>query len=177
VPVAAGALYPVIGLLLSPMIARAAMTFSSVSVIVNALRLSSAARSRRILGLGSRVKRLVHVLLVLVLAGLPAGAVLCEGACTATAPVASAETCHGHPPDTQRVRVEATPRHDCQQEHGTPTFLTEARQEKQSLSSFVGTAIVTPHAVGPFTRHLERRDRSRASPPRLAPFRSVVLRI
>src|SRR5262249_35201764 len=39
VPVAAGALYPLTGLLLSPMIASAAMTFSSVSVIANALRL------------------------------------------------------------------------------------------------------------------------------------------
>jgi Cu+-exporting ATPase len=39
VPIAAGALYPVFGLLLSPMIASAAMTFSSVSVISNALRL------------------------------------------------------------------------------------------------------------------------------------------
>ncbi|HXC67035.1 MAG TPA: heavy metal translocating P-type ATPase, partial [Nitrospiraceae bacterium] len=39
VPVAAGVLYPVWGLLLSPMIASAAMTFSSVSVISNALRL------------------------------------------------------------------------------------------------------------------------------------------
>ena len=39
VPIAAGALYPFFGLLLSPMIASAAMTFSSVSVIGNALRL------------------------------------------------------------------------------------------------------------------------------------------
>jgi Cu+-exporting ATPase len=39
VPIAAGVLYPVFGLLLSPMIASAAMTFSSVSVITNALRL------------------------------------------------------------------------------------------------------------------------------------------
>jgi len=39
VPIAAGILYPVFGLLLSPMIAAAAMSFSSVSVIANALRL------------------------------------------------------------------------------------------------------------------------------------------
>ena len=39
VPIAAGVLFPVLGLLLSPMIASAAMTFSSVSVILNALRL------------------------------------------------------------------------------------------------------------------------------------------
>ena len=39
VPIAAGLLYPWFGILLSPMIASAAMTFSSVSVIVNALRL------------------------------------------------------------------------------------------------------------------------------------------
>jgi len=39
VPLAAGVLYPVVGLLLSPMLASAAMTFSSVSVIGNALRL------------------------------------------------------------------------------------------------------------------------------------------
>ncbi|HYI92214.1 MAG TPA: heavy metal translocating P-type ATPase [Bryobacteraceae bacterium] len=39
VPVAAGILYPFFGILLSPMLASAAMTFSSVSVIANALRL------------------------------------------------------------------------------------------------------------------------------------------
>ncbi len=39
VPIAAGALYPMFGVLLSPIVAAAAMSFSSVSVITNALRL------------------------------------------------------------------------------------------------------------------------------------------
>jgi P-type Cu+ transporter len=39
IPIAAGVLFPVFGWLLSPMLASAAMTFSSVSVIGNALRL------------------------------------------------------------------------------------------------------------------------------------------
>jgi Cu+-exporting ATPase len=43
VPIAAGVLYPVFGLLLSPMVAAAAMALSSVSVIGNALRLRTAA--------------------------------------------------------------------------------------------------------------------------------------
>jgi Cu+-exporting ATPase len=43
VPIAAGALYPAFGIVLSPMIASAAMALSSVSVIVNALRLRAPA--------------------------------------------------------------------------------------------------------------------------------------
>jgi P-type Cu+ transporter len=42
IPIAAGVLYPVLGLLLSPMIAAAAMTASSLAVLANALRLRHA---------------------------------------------------------------------------------------------------------------------------------------
>jgi len=43
VPIAAGVLYPFFGWLLSPMLAAAAMTFGSVAVITNALRLRKVA--------------------------------------------------------------------------------------------------------------------------------------
>jgi Cu+-exporting ATPase len=42
IPIAAGVLYPLTGLLLSPMIAALAMSLSSVSVVINALRLGKA---------------------------------------------------------------------------------------------------------------------------------------
>jgi len=42
IPVAAGVLYPVLGILLSPVVAALAMSLSSVSVIANALRLRAA---------------------------------------------------------------------------------------------------------------------------------------
>jgi Cu+-exporting ATPase len=46
VPIAAGLLYPVFGLLLSPMVASLAMSLSSVSVIANSLRLRNSVQGR-----------------------------------------------------------------------------------------------------------------------------------
>ena len=72
VPIAAGILYPFFGILLSPMIASAAMTFSSVSVITNALRLRSLSYRQRRFGIGqgwkttsvSRTPEMVNMLAI-----------------------------------------------------------------------------------------------------------------
>ena len=68
-PIAAGVLYPFFGLLLSPMIASLAMTFSSVSVILNGARRSldarhAVSRSDRVNGRGASGTDIMRRLIV-----------------------------------------------------------------------------------------------------------------
>ena len=61
VPIAAGVLYPVFGLLLSPILAAAAMSLSSVSVITNSLRLRQVKYRSQVPGFGSWKSKSGHV--------------------------------------------------------------------------------------------------------------------
>jgi heavy metal translocating P-type ATPase len=91
VPIAAGVLYPAFGLLLSPMIASAAMSLSSVTVITNALRLRRL-RLEDPAALGSHVRCFVLMLLVAAdMACAPAGDAPSPREITSPAPAGSSE--------------------------------------------------------------------------------------
>ena len=96
VPVAAGVLYPVVGLLISPIWASAAMTLSSVSVIANALRLRRSGAVKRYLS----VARFVALMLAIALTGPSIAALACGWTC-GPSPQATTDTggsgCHEHP--------------------------------------------------------------------------------
>ena len=129
VPVAAGVLYPFIGVLVSPIWASAAMTFSSVSVIVNALRL------RRARALTVRFVVRAPGREAFVTAGSSIAVI------AASAPAVTSRSPALSVPSTSRTACSTVPRRraltrtpdGCQPEHGGPTVFSVRRPFQQAL--------------------------------------------